>query len=282
MSDSTSMKGKQVLITGSTAGIGKAAATALARLGASVTIHGRDAARCEAVAAEIRQATGNQSIDTLVFDLSSLKAVRAATEGYKAKHPKLDVLARNAGVFLAKREVTEDGFEKTWATRFLGHFLLTQILLPSLEASGEGRVITTAAPPNGFRVDWDNVSLEKGYSVFKAVGQPMAALLMTNQRLAEQYRGKGVTFNFLHPGIIDTQLLKQMPWIIRFVQRVAGGPVEKGADTLVYLALDPAVQNVTGEFFTKRKSKPFKGAITDRANWDKAWDLGVKMTGWRG
>jgi NAD(P)-dependent dehydrogenase (short-subunit alcohol dehydrogenase family) len=92
------MQGKQVLITGSTAGIGKAAAMALARLGAGVTIHERNAMRCEEVAKEIRAATGNANIDTLAFDLSSLKSVRKAADAYQARHPKLDVLALNAGI----------------------------------------------------------------------------------------------------------------------------------------------------------------------------------------
>jgi retinol dehydrogenase-12 len=131
------MPGKQVLITGSTQGIGYAAAMGLAKLGASVTVHGRDAARAAAVAAEIKSKTGNSNVDSLAFDLSSLKATRAAAENYRSQHAKLDVLALNAGVFLSKREVSEEGFEKTWATRFLGHFLLTQTLLPILQASGE-------------------------------------------------------------------------------------------------------------------------------------------------
>src|SRR4051794_15893656 len=119
------MQGKQVLITGSTAGIGKAAAMGLAKLGAAVTIHGRDSARCEAVAAEIRSVIPNAEVDTLVFDLASPKAIGKAVDAYRIRHPKLDVLALNAGVFLAKREVNEDGVEKTFAMGFLGHFLLT-------------------------------------------------------------------------------------------------------------------------------------------------------------
>lgn len=269
------MQGKQVLITGSTQGIGRAAALALAKMGASVTVHGRDAALTEAVAADIRSQSGNPKVDSLAFDLSSLKAVKAAAEKYRSSHPKLDVLALNAGVFLAKREVTGEGFEKTWAIRFLGHFLLTQTLLPSLEAAG-GRIVQTAAPPNGFKVDWNNTSLEKGYSTFKAVTYAMAASLMAHLALAQKVRDKGVTYNFFHPGIIKTDLLKQMPWILRVVLNRVGAPAEKGADTMVFLASDPSVKGVTGQFFNKHQSKPYKGAITDPANQEKAYQEGMK------
>jgi NAD(P)-dependent dehydrogenase (short-subunit alcohol dehydrogenase family) len=273
------MQGKQVLITGSTQGIGRAAALALARLGAEVTVHGRDSGRAGAVADEIRAASGNPKVDFLAFDLSSLAETRQAAERYRSSHPKLDVLCLNAGVFLAKRELSAEGFEKTLATRFLGHFLLAQSLLPSLQASGEGRVVTTAAPPNGFSVDWDNLGLEKHYSTFKAVMQAMGALLMFNLELAERFRGQGITANFFHPGIIDTHLLDQMPWIMRAAQSLLGAPVEKGADTLVYLASDPSLRGVSGQYFNKRQSKPFKGAIASRQNQARAWAEGMKMTG---
>lgn len=270
------MQGKQVFITGSTQGIGRAAALELAKLGAAVTVHGRDAAFAEAVAADIRSLSGNSKVDSLAFDLSSLKATRAAAEKYRSAHPKLDVLALNAGVFLAQREVSEEGFEKTWALRFLGHFLLSQTLMPSLEASGEGRIVQTAAPPNGFKVDWDNTSLEKGYSTFKAVTNAMGASLMAHLALAQKVKGMGVTYNFFHPGIIKTDLLKQMPWIMRAVLNLVGAPAEKGADTLVFLASDPSVKGVTGQFFNKRQSKPYKGAITDLANQQKAYEEGMR------
>ena len=270
------MQGTQVLITGSTQGIGRAAATALAKMGAAVTIHGRNASQAEAVAADIRSKTGNPKVDSLAFDLSSLKATKAAAEKYLAQHPKLDVLALNAGVFLGKREVSEDGYEKTWALRFLGHFLLSQTLLPALQASGNGRIVQTAAPPGGFKVDWDNTSLENGYTTFKAVTNAMAASLMAHLALAEKMKGKGVTYNFFHPGIIKTDLLKEMPWIMRTILNLFGAPPEKGADTLVFLASDPSVEGVTGQYFHQRKAKPFKSAITDPTNQERAWREATK------
>jgi len=272
------MKGKQVFITGSTQGIGRAAAMELARLGASVTVHGRDAARAESIAAEIRQATGNPSVDSIAFDLSSLKELRAAAQRYLDGHARLDVLCLNAGVFLGKRELSAEGHEKTVATRFLGHFLLTQLFLPSLKASGDGRIIITAAPPNGMKANFEDLDLEKSYGAIKAVTQGMGLLLMAQLEIAEKMRGQGVTVNFLHPGVIDTKLLSQMPWIFRKIQALVGGFPAKGADTLVYLASEPSLKGSTGQFFIKRKPKPYAGAISQRDNQQRAYELGLKIT----
>ena len=273
------MRGKQVLITGSTAGIGKAAATALARLGAGVTIHGRTPARCAEVADEIRASTGNADIDTLPFDLASLKSVRNAAKTYRTRYPKLDVLALNAGVFLAKREVSEDGFEKSFAMGFLGHFLLSRLLLPSLETAGEARVITVAAPLDRIKVNFDDLQLEKGYSFMKAVPQAKCLLVMAMLDLAREYAGKGITSNYMHPGLVKTDLLKETPWIFRALLKVAGAPPEKGADTLVHLASAPELKGVTGKFFNSRKEKPFKGMVADEANWKRATEIGMKLSG---
>jgi NAD(P)-dependent dehydrogenase (short-subunit alcohol dehydrogenase family) len=272
------MQGKQVFITGSTQGIGKAAATALARLGAAVTIHGRDAARAGAVAAEIRASTGNQAVDSVAFDLSSLVATRDALRRWQETHARLDVLCLNAGVFLAKREISVENHEKTVSTRFLGHFLVTQSLLPLLKASGEGRIITTAAPPGGMKANFDDLDLEQSYSTIKAVTQGMSLHLMSQMELAEQLRGQAVCVNFFHPGIIKTKLLAQMPLVFRVLIGVFGSRPEKGADTLVYLASDSSVRGVSGKFFVQRKPKPFKGAVADRENQKRAYALGTKLT----
>jgi len=271
------MTGKHFIITGSTKGIGRAAAEALATQGAGVTIHGRSASEAAAVASAIREKTGNSQVGSIAFDLSSLSAVREAAQKLAAEHPRLDGLCLNAGVFLAKRQLSPEGFEVTWATRFLGHLTLTQALLPSLEAT-QGRIVITAAPPNGFKVTWDDTNCEKKYSTFKAVSNGMGALLMGALKLGELEKAKGVTVNFFHPGIIKTGLLDQMPWILRLLLSKTGADPSKGADTLVYLATDPVVQGVTGQFFNKRQAKPFKGQVADKANWDRAWDLFQKQS----
>jgi NAD(P)-dependent dehydrogenase (short-subunit alcohol dehydrogenase family) len=273
------MTGKQVLITGGTAGIGKAAGLGLARLGAAVTVLGRNRDRCNAAARELTVASGVTSADGIVCDVSSMASVREAVEQYEARHTELSALILNAGAFLPRRELSVDGFEKTFATRFLGHFLLVQQLLPLLEATGKARILVTGARPTGLRMDWDDVTLEKGYSVAKAQVQGTAALLMFALGLAKRLEGKGVTVNFMHPGWVNTDLFTQMPWIVRTFMRLVGIPPEKGADTLIYLASDPAVQDVTGAYFYKRRSRPFRGAIADPANQSKAWEVGVRMTG---
>jgi NAD(P)-dependent dehydrogenase (short-subunit alcohol dehydrogenase family) len=207
------MQGKEVLITGGTAGIGRAAATALAGLGASVTIIGRDAQRCTTVAEEIGREASSSSMAGLACELSSLKAVRQAAEQFRAGHSRLDVLILNAGAFPPRREVSEDGFEKTFAMKFLGQFLLIQLLLPLLQASGDARIVVTGAAPGPFKVDFGDLNLEKTYRLAKGQLQSMSARVMLCLDLARRYEGRGLTANFMHPGYVNTGLFSQMPWI---------------------------------------------------------------------
>lgn len=278
MADLASMRGKEALITGGTAGIGRAAAVALARLGASVTVIGRDAGRCRAAAAEIASRAGAGRVEGLACDLGSLQAVRRVAADFAARHPKLDVLALNAGFFLARRHVSPEGYEQTLAASYLGHFLLTESLLPQLRASGDGRVISTGVPPSSMKFNFEDVMLEKRYSVFKAVPNAMAAKIMYTLDLAEREAGRGVTANFFHPGIVRTGLFADMAWPLRLVLRVAGRPPEKAADTLVYLASDPALKGVTGRFFHDRKEKPVTGPVTDGAARARLRELALRLT----
>lgn len=273
------MQGKDVLITGGTAGIGRAAAEALARLGASVTVIGRDAGRCRTAAEEITRAAGAGKVEGLACDLGSHAEVRRAAASFAASHTKLDVLALNAGVFLAKRELSADGFERTFAMGYLGHVWLTEALLPLLQASGDGRVVTTAAPPDGMmKVNFDDPLLERSYSTFRAVPNAKAALVMYTLDLADRMAGKGVTANLFHPGVVSTNLASQMPWVFDVMLRTFGASPAKGADTLVYLASSPEAKGRTGTYFHKRQAKPIAGQVVDRLSWGRLRDLTARLT----
>jgi retinol dehydrogenase-12 len=270
---------KRVLITGGTSGLGRAAAATLARQGFAVTLTGREEARCEAVAAALRQETASNSIEGLACDLTSLNAVREAARTFKERHSQLDVLILNAGTFLPKRELTPDGLEATLASRFTGHFLLVELLLSLLEAAPEARVVATGAAPNRLRFDFDDFSLEKDYSVKKAVTNGMSALLLYVLDLAKRHQGRNLTANFMHPGLVDTGLFEHMPWVVRVFMRTVGMPPEKGADTLVYLASSPDVKGITGAYFYKRKRRDFTGMLQDRASQERVRALGLRLTG---
>src|SRR6185295_10178194 len=145
------MKNKIVLITGGNAGIGKATAIGLAKLGATVVIACRNKERGMQAVADIKKESNNQNVDLLLMDLASQKSVRAAAQEFKSRYKQLHVLINNAGVFLKNREETEDGIEKTFATNYLSHFLLTHLLLDTLKASAPSRIINVASKIQGVK-----------------------------------------------------------------------------------------------------------------------------------
>jgi NAD(P)-dependent dehydrogenase (short-subunit alcohol dehydrogenase family) len=271
------MQGRVCVITGGNAGIGRATAEELARRGATVVLVCRSRERGEAAQREIREATKNQSIELVVADLSSLAEVRRAAAEIAKAQPKIHVLINNAAVFLPKREVSPDGFEKTFATNYLSHFLLTHLLKDALEATGGARIVNVATLTRGLKIDFDDLQLEKGYSIFKVVGPTKLALILMARKMASAW--KGVTINALHPGLAKTNLLDNSPWLMRKIFHLMSASPEKGARTPVYLATSDEVAGVTGKLFADCKEAKLTGQAADSAVADKLYDISLKMVG---
>lgn len=247
------MKGKIVLITGGNAGIGKATAIGLAKMGAHVVIACRSKERGLAAVEEIEKESDNSQVDLLVMDLASQKSVRNAAKEFQERFGRLDVLINNAGVFLPKRELTEDGIEKTFATNYLGHFLLTHLLLDTLKKSSPSRIVNVASKHGGIKINFDDLMLEKSYSILKAVGPTKLGLVMFTKELAKKLDGTGVTVNSLHPGLVRTTLLKDTGFLRYIFKLIPHVSPAKGAETSIYLASSADVQNVSGKFFSNKK-----------------------------
>lgn len=271
------MENKICLITGGNSGIGKATALEIAKKGATVVILCRSKAKGNEAMKDIIAQSGNNKVHLLVADLSSQRMVRQAADEFKQKFDKLDVLINNAAVFLPTRSETEDGIETTFATNYLSHFLLTHLLLDSLEASGEGRIINVASKHNGIKMNFDDLMVKNNYKFYKAVGPTKLGLILFTKELAKKLEGKPVTVNSLHPGIIRTNIMHQLPWILRIIFKMLSANPEKGAKTPVYLATSPKVKGVSGEFFNN--CKPEKK--TEEANDPKAakqlWDISMSL-----
>jgi NAD(P)-dependent dehydrogenase (short-subunit alcohol dehydrogenase family) len=272
------MKDRVCVITGGNGGIGRATALELARRGATVVLICRSRERGEAAQRAIQTETKNDAVELVIADLASLADVRRAAAEIVARHPKVHVLINNAAVFLPKREVTADGFEKTFATNYLSHFLLTHLLLGALKAGAPSRVINVATKTMGLKIDFDNLMLDKGYSILKAVGPTKLALILFTQKLAAELEGSGVTVNALHPGLVKTELLDDSPWLMRTVFGLISTTPEKGARTPVYLATSDEVAGVTGKLFADCKPIAAKGQAQDPAAVDKLWQLSLQMT----
>jgi NAD(P)-dependent dehydrogenase (short-subunit alcohol dehydrogenase family) len=274
---SDAMAGKVCVITGANTGIGRATAEALARRGATVVMVCRNRERADAARKEIAAATKNDSVELVVADLSEMAQVRRAASDIAAMHPKVDVLINNAAVFLPRREETGEGLEKTFATNYLSHFLLTHLLLPNLKAAAPSRIINVATLTRGLKIDLDDLQLKKGYSVMGSVGPTKLALIFFTQELARRLEGSGVTVNALHPGLIKTPLLDDVPWWMRAMFHLMSKPPEKGAQTPVYLATSGEVQNVSGKLFADCKPVKVTGPATDVALQTRLWELSAAL-----
>ena len=258
------MKGKTVLVTGATNGIGKVAARTLASLGARVVIVGRDPAKTAEVAREI----GADSY--LVADLSVMSEVRRAAAEFRDREPRLDVLLNNAGAVVGRRQETPEGVEMTWALNHLNYFLLTQELLPPLQAAPGARVVnvSSSAHTSG-RMRWNDLEFRRGYSAIGAYSQSKLANVLFTRELSRRLSGSGVSANALHPGFVRTGFGHNngglMSRVIGLMSTFALSD-EQGAQTSLYLASSPEVQGVSGRYFDRQQeAKPAPQALDDAA-----------------
>jgi NAD(P)-dependent dehydrogenase (short-subunit alcohol dehydrogenase family) len=272
------MRGKTVVVTGATGGIGGATARGVAERGATVVLVARDPERGEALRAAISRATGNPRVRLFLADLSSLAAVRAVAGAIAADHPRIDVLVNNAATYTRRRNVSADGIELQWAVNHLAPFLLTRSLLGPLTAGG-GRVVTvSSAAHRGARLRWDDLQMRRRYFGWAAYSATKLANLLFTRELARRMAGSGVTANALHPGVVATELLMGGFPPIRLLRRFLRTP-EEGAATPVFLATSPAVEGITGRYWIDSKeAQPAAAALDDEAA-ARLWLWSERMTG---
>jgi len=276
------MNGKVCLVTGGNSGIGKEAALGLARLGATVVIVARDRNKGEAAVSEIRQATGNQNVNLIVADLSSMRSVRDLASTFLGGYPSLHVLINNAGTYLPKRFTTADGYEAVFATNHLGHFLLTSLLLDLLKSSAPSRIINvTSDAHRGAEIDFEDLMQEKKYSAFKAYHQSKLANVLFTYQLSKLLEGTGVTVNCLHPGVVRTGFGKDMGGLFSISVKLAGPfmmrPV-RAAQALVYMASAPELEKVTGKHFSKGKEKESSRESHNMGAAERLWQVSEELT----
>jgi NAD(P)-dependent dehydrogenase (short-subunit alcohol dehydrogenase family) len=276
------MQGRICLITGGTNGIGKSTAQGLARLGATVVIVGRDAQKTSRVVAEIRSATGNPNVDSLLADLSSQQAIHHLASDFKRKYAQLHVLLNNAGGTFTARQLSVDGIEMTLALNHLAYFLLTNLLLDTLKTSAPARIINVSSDAHsGGKIDFDNLQGERSYSSFGPYGNSKLANILFTTELARRLEGTDVTVNALHPGFTSTGFGKNNPGFFMkimgvVVPLIARSP-EKGAATSIYLASSPEVQSITGKYFVDCKVAQPAPQAADRAVARQLWDVSTEM-----
>ena len=266
---------RTILVTGSTDGIGKATAKALARQGHRVLIHGRDREKGRTVLREIGKETEGATLDLFTADLSSPRGVRALAAGVEDRYERLDVLINNAGVYMPERVLTGDSLEMTFAVNLAAPFLLSHLLMPLLDAGAPARIVNVASSAHfdANTLDWDNLQGEKRYEGWDAYSRSKLGLVLFTYTLAWMLDPMQVTVNCLHPGVICTRLLSSA------FPDYPCEPPEAGARTPVYLAASPAVAGVTGKYFDGMREVPSSGISHDRDIQDRLWGYLEKVTG---
>jgi NAD(P)-dependent dehydrogenase (short-subunit alcohol dehydrogenase family) len=257
VSENGGMEGEVVLITGGTSGIGRAAATALAAMGAEVVVTGRSRERGESAVEEIRDTSGNERVSLILADFAVQAEVRGLAEEFRERYDRLDVLVNNAGIIQSKRTETPDGIELTLAVNHLAPFLLTNLLLDLLKKSAPSRIITVSSEARrGAKIDFEDLQSERRYRPFKVYGMTKLANILFTYELAERLEGTGVVANSLHPGGVNTNFGNNNrsfgTLIFRAFKPFMRTP-EQGADTVVYLAVSPEAGKMTGRYLTDRK-----------------------------
>lgn len=255
------MAGKVCMVTGANSGIGKITALELAKRGATVVMVCRSRERGEAAQKEIIAQSGNDQVDLLLADLSSMASARAMVDKFKANYDRLHVLVNNAGALFAERQTSADGLEMTFALNHMGYFVPTVLLLDTLKASAPARIINVSSDAHrAGRVDFDDLQSKRKYSSFPVYAKSKLENVLFTVELARRLQGTGVTVNALHPGFVRTNFGGNsagngvVTFLFRLLIKLFAISPEQGAQTSIYLAASPEVAGVTGKYFDKKKA----------------------------
>jgi NAD(P)-dependent dehydrogenase (short-subunit alcohol dehydrogenase family) len=275
------MKGKTIVATGATSGIGEAAVLALAGQGARIVIVARDEARGRATMQKIEAKAPGLGHRLHLADLSSIAETRQVGAGITASEPRIDVLINNAGALFSNRRVTPEGVELTFALNHMSYFVLTEALRERLIASAPARIVSTSSTAHqGAKLDFNDLQSANGYGGLKVYGRSKLANILFTRELARRLAGTSVTANCLHPGVVKTRFGESSGGfaglLIPFLRPFFISP-EAGADTIVYLASSPDVVGMTGGYFAKRTLTEPSAAARDDAAAKRLWIESEKL-----
>ncbi len=272
---------RTVVITGGNSGIGLETAVGLATMGDRVVIACRNRTKAAAAAEQIRERSGGGAVETATLDLTSFASIRACAADLATRTPTIDVLINNAGLILSNREVTEDGFETTFGTNHLGHFLLTRLLEPQIKAAAAPRVINVSSVAHMFAVGglkFDNLQAERRYNMWIVYGRSKLANIYFTQELAHRWAEDGVVCQTVHPGSVNSHFGSDgdtkglTGFAINHLAPIIMITPERGARTSVFLATSPEGGQASGTYWVRnRKGRlmPWaKRPVDARRLWD--------------
>ena len=281
------LQGRVCVLTGATQGIGRAAAESLLSTGVELVLVSRDLTRLQTLASDLRLRAPEAKVGVVAGDLSRMLEVRRVGAEIRARHHKVDLLLNNAGAVFARREVTVEGLERTFALNHLAYFLLTQELLPVLREAPAARVVNVASDAHRpARLDFDDLQYERTpYSAFGAYGRTKLMNILFTREQARRVEGSPITVNAMHPGFVRSGFGQNNPGffggIIALGQVLFARTPQRGARTLVWLATSPEVAGVSGKYFVDEHEATPSAAARDDATAHRLWEESERLAGLR-
>ncbi len=272
------------LITGASSGIGLETARGMAARGFRVVMVGRNPERTPAAAETVRESTGNERVEHLLADFSSLAQVRALAQAFTSRHDRLDVLINNAGLWHPDPQVSDDGFEDTFAVNHLAPFLLTNLLLDPLASARPSRVVVVSSryhlKPRKLELDDIHAvnGSYKGIEVYKR--SKLCNVLFANE-LARRVEARGISVNSVHPGDVATGIVRDnvvLNAIIRLGQHWLLKTPVQGAMTSLHAATAPELEGVSGRYYSDSREAKQSPLASDRELASRLWDLSERLT----
>jgi NAD(P)-dependent dehydrogenase (short-subunit alcohol dehydrogenase family) len=264
-----------VLVTGSTDGIGRETALELARVGARVIIHGRDAARVADAFEELKSVSDREQPTPVLADFSSLSQVGALAAELSKRGLGIDALINNAGVYMKRRELSEDGIELTLAVNHFAHVLLTHLLLGNIAGQKLTRIVNVSSIAHSrASIDLEDIENTRGpYDDYQAYATSKFANVLFTVELARRLHRRGVLVNAVHPGVVSTKLLKT-----GFDMR---GPdsMGKGARSSVMLAISPEYAHISGAYFVEGRESRMHRRASEAELAARYYELSVARVG---
>lgn len=285
-----SLKNKTVIVTGANCGIGYETALDFAKRGASVILACRNQAKADEACERIKNTTKNEKIEVEILNLASLKSTREFVERFKTKHDRLDILVNNAGASGIPYEITEEGFEMNFVSNYLAHYLLTRELLDILKKSAPSRIINVSSAFHKFGpIRWDDLNFKNDYNSYNCYGHSKLAQVLFTVELAKRLKDTGVTAVALHPGVVNTEILrfrdnqsiftKMLLLLLKPLVGLFGISSSEGAKNTIHCATSDEIPNQSGLYFVDSKVEPASADATNVESAEKLWNVSAKLVG---
>lgn len=270
-----------IILTGATAGIGRATAQALAPKAGTLILVARNEQKLQQLLQELAQDTSSEKLDYIVADLSEPVSVQAAIQEIRERYQQIDILINNAGGYFSERKENSLGYEYTFALNHLAFQQLTMGVLDLIQRAPEARIINlSSAAHKAGKIYFDDLMLEKDYSGMKAYAQSKLANVLFTKELARRLADTPTTVNAVHPGVVATNFTDNMPGWAQPIAMVAKWFMispEKGAETSIYLATDPEVANISGDYFAKKTPAAVNPLANDPELARRLWEESERL-----